>query len=57
MATRKPVRSLTKSVAPGIFNILPGPRYVTETVWSDGKKTKGYGYSKSESEKDSLRKG
>ena len=57
MAIRKPVISHTKSVAPGIFNALPGPRYVTETVWSDGKKTKGYGYSKSASKKDFLRKG
>lgn len=50
----KPVHtSDAEQVAPGIFNVLPGPDYKAETTYSDGEVRVGYGDSKSEAERNS----
>lgn len=43
-----------KSVVPEPFNsILPGPRYSSDSTYSDGSVRRGYGGSKSEAERNS----
>jgi hypothetical protein len=43
-----------KSVVPEPFNsILPGPKYKSDTTYSDGSVRTGYGKSKSEAERNS----
>jgi len=57
MAKRRPIQIETKAVAPGIFNLLPGPDYKAVTTWSDGTKSTGYGDSKSEAERKAVKNG
>lgn len=45
---KEPVHIETKSVCPGIFNLLPGPTDEAIVTWSDGSQTTGVGYSKEE---------
>lgn len=46
--SKKIIRIETKSVCPGIFNLLPGPTVEAIVTWSDGSQTTGVGYSKEE---------
>ncbi len=57
MAKKKLVHIECKSVGPGILNALPGPNYMAVATWSDGSRTTGYGNSKSEAERNAIRKG
>jgi|GEM_PF-2741292 len=47
----------TKSVAPGIFNLLPGPDYEAIVTWSDGTQTKACGDTKEEAIAKAIAKG
>jgi len=57
MAKKRPVYIETKAVAPGIFNLLPGPDYKAVVTWSDGTTSKGYGNSRTEAERKAVKNG
>jgi hypothetical protein len=57
MAKKKPLHIETKFVAPGIFNLLPGPDYKSIVTWSDGTTSKGYGDTRDEAERNAIRNG
>lgn len=55
--SRKPIHIETKSVCPGIFNLIPGPTDEAKIVWSDGSQTTACGYSKEEAIAKAIAKG